>query len=275
VTVRRFLKSPKGLLTLVFVLLVGLAAPAEGWARTGATVAAGVLPAFVVDTLIFRWRRGVWSFASGAILTGFIVAMVLSTHEPWPIVAVTSVVAILGKQLIRLHGANVFNPAALAIVATCELFRTGQDWWGALPDLPLAALVVLFATGLFIASRVNKLPMILAFLGTFSLVLTTAAFAGQAARVAGLFRTPDLHAALYFAFFILTDPPTSPTRTRDQIVCGALVGLASYATFELTGVVYYLLAGVLVGNVWEAVRRQRMRRARVTAPPRVLRPTRA
>jgi len=142
-------------------------------------------------------------------------------------------------------------------------------------SMPLAALAVLFATGLLIASRVNKLPMILAFLGTFYLVLTTSAFAGQAARVAGLFRTPDLHAALYFAFFILTDPPTSPTRTRDQIVCGALVGLASYATFELTGVVYYLLAGVLVGNVWETLRRVRMRRARVTAPPRVLRPTRA
>jgi hypothetical protein len=31
--------------------------------------------------------------------------------------------------------------------------------------------------------------------------------------------------------------------------------VASYAFFELVGAVYYLLAGVLVGNIWEAWRR--------------------
>jgi hypothetical protein len=38
-------------------------------------------------------------------------------------------------------------------------------------------------------------------------------------------------------------------------VCGAIVAAASYAVFEWVGAVYYLLAGVLVGNVWEAWRR--------------------
>jgi hypothetical protein len=31
--------------------------------------------------------------------------------------------------------------------------------------------------------------------------------------------------------------------------------LVSYAFFEWAGVVYYLLAGVLAGNIWEAWRR--------------------
>ena len=72
---------------------------------------------------------------------------------------------------------------------------------------------------------------------------------------------------MFFAFFILTDPPTSPARYRDQIVCGALVAFVSYAVFELMGVVYYLLAGVLVGNVWEAWRRWRSRRRHVSRHP--------
>lgn len=80
-----------------------------------------------------------------------------------------------------------------------------------------------------------------------------------------VFRTPDLQAALYFAFFILTDPPTSPVKYRDQIVCGVIVALVSYAVFEWVGAVYYLLAGVLVGNIWEAWRRTNLRRIRQTS----------
>jgi hypothetical protein len=53
----------------------------------------------------------------------------------------------------------------------------------------------------------------------------------------------------------LTDPPTSPAKYRDQVICGAIVAAASFALFEAAGVVYYLLAGVLAGNLWEAWRR--------------------
>jgi hypothetical protein len=68
-----------------------------------------------------------------------------------------------------------------------------------------------------------------------------------------------VEAVLFFAFIILTDPPTSPPKYADQVVCGVLVALVSFAIFEWAGVVYYLLAGVLAGNVWEAWRRANLR----------------
>jgi HAMP domain-containing protein len=46
-------------------------------------------------------------------------------------------------------------------------------------------------------------------------------------------------------------------------VCGLIVAAASYAAFEVIGAVYYLLAGVLVGNVWEAWRRVQSRTPRL------------
>jgi Na+-translocating ferredoxin:NAD+ oxidoreductase RnfD subunit len=153
----------------------------------------------------------------------------------------------------------VFNPAALAIVATFYVFDTGQDWWGALPDMEPIGLAVLFAAGVFIADRVNKLPLVLAFLGGYYLLFTVAAFLGDPKRVAEIFRTPDLQAVLFFAFFILTDPPTSPVKYPDQLMCGVIVAAVGYAVFELVGAAYYLLAGVLVGNVWEAWRRAHVR----------------
>jgi Na+-translocating ferredoxin:NAD+ oxidoreductase RnfD subunit len=209
----------------------------------------------MIDALILKATRAAWEFPSGAVLTGLIIAMVLSAQEPWYVSACVSALAVASKYLLRTRSANVFNPAALAIVATFYVFDTGQSWWGALPTLPPSALLVLFATGIFITDRVNKMPLVLAFLGAYFLLFTITAFWGEPRQAAEIFRAPDLHAALFFAFFILTDPPTSPVKYADQLVCGVIVAVVSYAVFEWVGAAYYLLAGVLVGNAWEAWRR--------------------
>ena len=187
--------------------------------------------------------------------------MVLSPHEPWYVPACTSAVAIVSKYVFRTRSANVFNPAALALVVTFYVFDTGQSWWGALPEISPFALPVLVGTGIFITDRVNKMPLVLAFLGGYFLLFTVTAFVGSPARVAEVFRTPDVQAVLFFAFFILTDPPTSPVKYPDQIVCGVIVAAVSYVVFEWVGAAYYLLAGVLAANVWEAVSRVRVQRA--------------
>jgi Na+-translocating ferredoxin:NAD+ oxidoreductase RnfD subunit len=188
-----------------------------------------------------------------------IVAMILSPREPWYVTAVTASVGVLSKYVVRARTANVFNPAALALVATFYVFNTAQSWWGALPEISPFALSVLLATGAFITYKVNKVPAVLAFLGAYYLFATITAFAGDPRRIAELYRAPDLHAALYFAFFMVTDPPTSPPKHRDQLVFGVIVAAASYAAFELIGAAYFLLAGLLVANAWEGWRRAHAR----------------
>jgi Na+-translocating ferredoxin:NAD+ oxidoreductase RnfD subunit len=250
--VLRFFRTPKGLLIIVLAILVVLAAPHEGIALAAPGLGSAVIVAALIDVFALRWSRGGWEFPSGAILTGLLVAMVLTPHEPWYVPAITSAVAIAGKYVARTRSANVFNPAALGLVATFYVFNTGQSWWGALPGISPLALVVLFTTGVFIADRVNKVPLVLVFLGVYFLLFTLAAYVTDPVKVAEIFRAPDLHAVLFFTFFILTDPPTSPVRYPDQIVYGLMVALVSFAIFQWVGAAYYLLAGVLVGNVWEA-----------------------
>jgi Na+-translocating ferredoxin:NAD+ oxidoreductase RnfD subunit len=259
---RKFFRTPKGLLTIVLVMLTAFAAPTEGLSLVGPELLGAVAVAAAIDLVVLRVRNGGWEFPSGAVLTGLIVAMVLTPREPWYVPAVTSAIAIVSKYIIRTRSANVFNPAALALVATYYWFESGHSWWGALPDLSPFALTLLMAAGIFIADRVNKMPMVLMFLGLYFVLFTAMAFIGAPVRVAALYRAPDLHAVLYFAFFILTDPPTSPVKYRDQLICAAIIAVASFAVFEWIGAVYYLLAGVLVGNVWEAWRRVNVHRTR-------------
>ena len=189
------------------------------------------------------------------MLTALIVAMVLSAQTPWYVVTITSALAVISKYVVRTRAGNVFNPAALAIVATFPMFHAGQSWWGALPEVTPLAQIALLVGGVFIADRVNKMPLVLAFLGVYYLLFTIASFVSDPAWVSEVFRAPDLQAVLFFALFILTDPPTSPVKYRDQIVFAVIVGVASFAIFEWLGAVYYLLAGVLIGNIWEAWRR--------------------
>ena len=254
-SLKRFFTTPKGLLIVVLTILIAIAAPSEGVRRLAPGLASAIAAAALLDGLILRWRQKAWLFPSGAVLSAMFVAMVLSPHEPWYVTTVTSLVAVASKYVLRGRSANVFNPAALAIVATSRVFDTGQSWWGALPDVHPAAIVVLFATGIFITGRVNKIPLVMVFLGSYFALFTVTAFAADPAHVAEIFRSPDAQAVLFFAFFILTDPPTSPVKYRDQVLCALIVAVVSYLVFELVGAVSYLLIAVLAGNVWEAWRR--------------------
>jgi Na+-translocating ferredoxin:NAD+ oxidoreductase RnfD subunit len=211
----QFFRTPKGLLTILLLILTAIAAPGEGVGSVLRNMGAAVLAAGIVDLLILRVRNGAWEYPSGAVLTAMIVAMVMRAQDPWQVPVITSVVAVLSKYLIRSRQANVFNPAALALVLMFYLMPHGQSWWGALPDVTL----------------------------------------GDSRHVAEIFRSPDIDAVIYFTLVILTDPPTSPAKYKGQWVFGIIAAVVSYAVFMQFGVVYFLLAGVLAGNVWEAWRR--------------------
>jgi Na+-translocating ferredoxin:NAD+ oxidoreductase RnfD subunit len=258
----RFFRSPKGLMTLVLGVLLTVAALGPDGARMWPGVLAAVAVAVAIDVPLLRWREGRWTLPSGAWLTGLFVAMVLSPFEPPWVAAAASAVGILSKYVLRTRAANVFNPAALALVLSFYAFNAGHSWWGALPEIGWWTVALVIATGVFITDRVNKMALVLVFLGVYFLLFTAMAFVGEPRRVVEIFREPDINAVLFFAFFILTDPPTSPVKYGDQIICGVIVAVVAFGIFEMTGAVHYLLSGVLVGNVWEAWRRVRVRQRR-------------
>jgi len=260
--VLRFFRTPKGLLTIILALILGATVWAEPAREVTTILVSATVAAAVIDAPILRVRKKRWEYPSGAVLTGLLIAMVLTPREPWYVAAVASAVGVVAKYIFRTRSANIFNPAALALVVVYYAFGSGQSWWGALPEVTPLAMVLLFATGIFITDRVNKMPLVLVFLGVYYLLFTATSFAVDPRTVAEIYRAPDLHASLFFAFFILTDPPTSPVRYPDQLVCGVIVAAVSFAVFEWIGAAYYLLAGVLVGNIWEAWRRTTFRTRR-------------
>ncbi len=252
--VERFVRTPKGLLVIIFV---GLAAVAT-LRLSGGTVSSRLLVAAATAALIEEplcyWRERRWVLPDGAVLTGMIVAFVLRPQEPWTILIGVVALSIVSKHLLRTRWSNVFNPAAVALVFAAIVLKTGQSWWGGLPDLGLIGALVVLTTGALLADHLNKLAMVLAFFGTYFLLFAVAGLAGSSV-VSETFLTPDLQAVLFFAFFMLDDPPTSPVRHEDQLVFGVIVASVAYFVFMRFGGVYYLPAGLLAGNLWESGRR--------------------
>lgn len=266
----RFLRSPKG--TLLPVLLA-LAALATIGAKHGAlpVLLAGVGGAVGTDLIFMHIRKGRVAFPSGAILSGLIIAMVLSRTSPPGVPLAMAAMAVASKHLFRTRWGNIFNPAAFALILYTVLFHSAQSWWGAVPFSRVAGFPLLALAAWYIARKVNKLPLAMTFLAVILTGTTVAAFLGDAQATAQVFRLPDINALVFFAGFMLTDPPTSPAKPADQVWFGAVVGLLGAATFLRFGVQWFIFAGLPVANAAESLRRilagRRARRPRSERAP--------
>ncbi len=258
--VRRFFRTPKGIVLLLFTAIAAAAFTQVSPGLALRPLLTAAIAAALVDVAIAKLGRDEWIFPSGGILSGMIVGFILSPEEPWIVPIATAILAITTKHLFRTRLANVFNPAALALVIAAVLFKSGESWWGALPDLGWAGVAIIATGGYFIADRINKVPLILVFLGAYLTLFTGASFLGNAGQVSEIFRTPDLQMALFFAFFMLDDPPTCPVKYRDQAIFALLVATSCFLFFEWFGWLYFLPAGLLVGNLYEAARKYSARR---------------
>ena len=253
---RRSLSTPKGLLTIVLLVLLVIAGRVAGPARVWPAAASALLTAIAIDLPMLRWRRGAWRYPAGGVLTALLVTMIVSVVEPWYVVALGTATGLMAKHLLRSKTGPLFNPAALGLVAAFYGFDAAEDWWGALTAIvPGAALPVVIAAGAFVAYRVKKLALALAFLIAFFAVVSAAAFVVDPADVADVFIWPDLLAMIFAAGFIVTDPPTSPPRAAAQLWTGTAIGLAAATLFVIVGRADYLLEAVLIGNAIEALRR--------------------
>jgi hypothetical protein len=253
----RFLRTPKGYVLVCLLALAVLAAPSVDAPRAWSAVGVAVLAGTLTDLLLTGLLRRTLAVPSGAVLTGLIVALVLTPQQALWIPAATAAIAIASKHLLRTTRVHVFNPAAVGLVAAVPLFDAGETWWGSGALLPLWFLVPLLLGGYLVVDRVNKLPQVFGFLGAYFGLFTTGAFfmMGGTVRMAEVFREPFASAALFLALFMVTDPPTSPGRYEEQWRCGAVVGAACCLADLTVGGLAFLPLGLLVGNAWLTWRR--------------------
>ena len=261
---RKFLRTPKGtvMLLLLGLMVVGAIHASD---RAGvANIVIAMVTASAIDVVVGLMRKNKRIFPDGGMITGLIIGLVLSGTVHWPVVVLTSAIAVASKHILKIGRKPIFNPAAFALLLTLFVFHTGQSWWGDLADLPVLFLPLLLIAGVIITSRVNKWPQVFVYLGTYFLILTLAAslHLGNASFTPGdALRVPLVNAALFMSFFMLTDPPTSPGKYAEQVTFSVVAAVVSAAVYLAVGGLAYLLIGLLAANAWRAVGLLRASRA--------------
>ena len=244
---KKFLRTPKGTLTAILAVLLAVAGTATGWATVAPHVLAAVAGACGVEVLATVLLRKRLTWPSSALLSGAIVAMILTPETPLIETMWIAGLATASKYLVATARGHVFNPAALALLASIPLFATGQSWWGAGGDMPWPFVLLVLAGGALIVDRTNKFPMVLTFAALYFGAFTAIGLV-QPTMVAEMFRAPFVQSAVFLAVFMLTDPPTSPGRYIEQMWFGAFAAISACVAQLMGAGQGYLLIGVLVPN---------------------------
>ncbi len=192
------------------------------------------------EALALKARRRL-IFPASALITGLSLGLLLRSASDG-IFVVAGVVAILSKQVIQARGKHIFNPSDLGLVAVLLLFghavTVSPGQWG-------TAFILLFFianAGLFAIFSVRRFHVVL------SLYLAYAAAEAVRLALSGALssyeQTVVNASVLLFAFFMVTDPRTSPSTRAGRILYAAWVGLLGVAlqAAGLAAGLFYALA---------------------------------
>ena len=253
-TIQKWTKTPKGYVTIALLsyLIIASIGSKTIIGIENSIIAIGA--AFVVDYLYCTLNKRK-SSKDSTIITGLIISLILGFTTSWMIVAGTATIAILSKHFLVYKKKPIFNPATVGLLLSIFIFQTGQSWWGAFGDLPAWTIIFLVIGGYLVTDRVNKFAQVLSFLGTFFVLLFVM---GQlnVGNAADAFRPPFINATLFFAFFMLTDPPTSPAKNKNQVIFGILSAVTGVLIYGMFGGLTYLFIGLFMGNVYSYLQKR-------------------
>jgi Na+-translocating ferredoxin:NAD+ oxidoreductase RnfD subunit len=245
------LKTPKGYVLLILSILMVIAGVYTKDTSAFVHVGLAVVTAIILEIIFGVWQQHKRIYPDGAVITGLIVALVLGSTVPWYLVMFTTIVAIASKHLVKIKKRLIFNPAAFGLLVSSVLFSTEQSWWGSLSILPVFFVVILLIGGYLVTKRVHKFIQVFVFLGVYFLLLFLMG-AFHIGNASDALRVPYINTALFLAFFMLTDPPTSPAKDADQMWFGVITAIVSVAIYAVFGGLIFLLIGLLVANAWTA-----------------------
>ncbi|HJQ69024.1 MAG TPA: RnfABCDGE type electron transport complex subunit D [Blastocatellia bacterium] len=193
--------------------------------------------------------RNFIDFLLSAHISALAVSMLLYANDRLWVVAFAAAIAISSKVIFRAPvGAGTrhyFNPSNFGITITLLVF----SWVGIAPpyqftenlgaagDWILPGIIIL--SGTFLNARfTRKLPLIAAWLGGFALQALIRSLILDAPLAAALGPMTGM-AFILFTFYMVTDPATSPSDRKGQIIFGAAVA-AAYGVLVTSHVVFGL-----------------------------------
>jgi len=177
------------------------------------------------------WRMPAFDPRS-ALISGLSLCLLLRTNSTWLAVAV-AVVTVSSKFIFRIRGKHLFNPTNFGIVVLM-LVTGGQIWvspgqWGN----PAFFAFLMACLGGLVVNRAARSDVTLAWLAFYlALVFGRSLWLGEPMTIP--VHRLQSGGLLLFAFFMISDPRTTPNSRAGRMIFAALVAyIAWYIQFRL------------------------------------------
>ena len=191
-----------------------------------AATAVATIATAILTQLACTWVTGRGRFdPRSALISALSLCLLLRTGS-LGLAMITAVVAIASKFVVRVRDKHVFNPTNGALVAM--LLVTGEVWvspgqWGS----GVVFAFLLASAGGLVVNRAARADVTLTFLACWACLLV-----GRSLWLGEPLAIP-VHrlqngALVLFAFFMISDPKTTPDSRAGRLLFAALVAVAAY-----------------------------------------------
>jgi len=220
-----------------------------GWAWLDFDITAARAALLLATVLITQWACSrFWGLdcfdPRSPLISGLSLCLLFRTNEPLLAVA-AAVIAVASKFVLRVSGKHVFNPTNIAIVAL--LVVSDRAWvspgqWGS-----AAWFAFLMASlGGLVVTRAARADITLAFLAAWVLLVGGRSFWLGEPMTIPIHRLQS-GALLLFAFFMISDPKTTPDSRTGRLLFAGLVALGAwyvqFRLFRTNGLLWSLALG--------------------------------
>ena len=155
-----------------------------------------------------------------ALISSLSLCLLLRTGAPW-LAAFAAIVAVGSKFVVRSRGKHVFNPTNLALVAMLSV--TDRVWvssgqWGSATTFGF----LLACLGTVVVTRAQRADVSFAFLSAWTAILVLRSLRLGEPMTIPLHRL-ESGSLLLFAFFMISDPKTTPDARSGRLLFAVLV----------------------------------------------------
>ena len=198
----------------------------------------------VVFARLFRVSANHESAVITALIIFFLVIPATDLSGQW-VVGTIACIAIASKFLLVWRRQHIFNAAAFGVLALSAPGIVESAWWIGNPWL----FVPLLVAGCLVVMKVRRWTLVLWCVGTAFAVYVFEAWRlgiGVLSSVPVFFLSWPI---LFLAFFMLTEPFTTPPTKKLQRYYGALVGGLSSAAFFAPYITMSPELALIIGNL--------------------------
>jgi enediyne biosynthesis protein E5 len=203
----------------------------EGYKAILLAISCSVLTELALSRLI----NGNWKNISSAYITGISCSILIRSTFLWPF-AITAVISIMSKYVLRFRGRHIWNPSNFGISWMLLLVPYGVAGLSIQWGNNIWPLLVIWTLGLIIVWRAKRLHITLTYVISFIIfsflrsIITGDSFFTEVSPLTG---------PMYqlFIFFMITDPATTVKNRNGQILVAFLIAFVEFV-FRLNQLIY-------------------------------------